>query len=339
MNPRAYIHNQHYPMEKVVLTETSKTIPKPSKKGNLSATILYSVFTVTIVILAVYLDRVYIAPIDVGCISQCLSGASTSPDQPSSGHVKVRHVDHNTPHNTPHNDHTTHSEATPKHTTEHTVTPLSGTTGPQHHARSTYEITTYDPFIEGIFNGSKTMVFMNGRADHRNKTVCDEVADLRGQVVTLRSSTTVTHAYIPRIVDVYIKDVVRVHLLKAIIGEYSVNCGLCDNSRLSFCEVTKEHEVYDYFMPGLSAVPIIDIISAHFGWRNDYTWSNYVDIQRNMCDAYSVADKHGRYFMFDEYMAVGTGGAFKSHITHRDTPRYVPNSAYRQCFIEIELTR
>ena len=278
--------------------ENKAACPRASRALNIISMILA-------LVVAVYVDRHYIAPIDFGWITQCICDPLTCIDwlYPS-------------------------------------PTPLFVSDYGSH-----YEITTYDPFIDGIFNGSKTMIFMSDTARYDNRSVCDEIEDMRGEIVTLRSYKNQSSPLVaPRVITgVRVKRVVHVNIITEIIGDISMNCGYCEGTShgsVLFCKISKTSDVYARFAHGLSPHVIIETIFVAYSFTNKYHWWLHNDRAGNarICGGYSVADIDGYYFIFGERIQT-VDGDVQSHINHQPMPRYKLNDQFRQCFVEIELVR
>ncbi len=212
------------------------------------------------------------------------------------------------------------------------------------------EIVTFDPFIDNIFNRSKTMIFMT----HHTTTIypgqmhlCDELEKLKGKIVTLVSyknlslatseHTGYAHPH-GRIPNIYIKDVKHVRIFDEIIGDITANCGECDTAAQLFCEIKKDSDIYSYFAPGLSSDTIINTVFTSYRHYLSAEWSANYDRSKRKCRGYSVSDINGYYFSIPGMQLVQ--GSYTSRITHASTQLYKINeerASHRQCFINIEL--
>ncbi len=209
----------------------------------------------------------------------------------------------------------------------------------------TYELTTYDPYIERILNGSKSAVFMIHSGNDDAPHTCDQLEHHVDAIVTLRAyrNYTAPHEPIARIISgVRIKKVVHINILSDLIGTVESNCGTCD--REHFCEVAKQHAIYRYFEPNVAPSEIVERVFSSYAPYLQYTpWYpyNHRTSSARTCGGYSVSDFNGYYFMLESLFEppVQTIPTVTSRINHKPirvrTFAKIPRT--HQCFIEVEL--
>ncbi len=315
-------------MEKV----TDKQTQTP-RKAPLLATIV-SVFKVLAVATAlvgiIYIDRAVVSRVDIDRFTRCLRyEVHSEPEQPT----------------------TAAPLPAPSMPIEAPPCPIQPPTSPAPSTR--IEVTTYDPFIDHVLNGSKTMVFIYGA--HNGFPICNEVEALVGHVITLRAynvsavmmSTMMSTMSIGRVISrVRVKSVHRVHLIGDIVGDHSMNCGLCPENSQWFCEVPRKHRIYTWFAPNTPVDAVMNkvftVVQKSSAVIEYNSWPpNLSDKTQRKCSGYSVSDVHGYYFypVITGEMYTKQPNNVKSRITHVDmiTYKFADPSVTNQCFIEIEL--